>query len=199
MNKRILCLVFFCIATSSLFSQIQFRSMFDLPNFYLTSKDLLHIPKQEGVGLDFGYGFGTHFLMIKPIVGIDVTADLGNEEIVKTLLYNPYAKFEIGLGKWRSNGQKCAKTNAHAFTLLLKGGVEYDFGKRKADIVNEIPAIEPALDYYVAAEFGNFYIKDYRKNTEFYFSPGWSFKHKSLFLDLGIRAFINTIAPKYGR
>jgi hypothetical protein len=173
--------------------------MFDAPNVYITSKDLLNIPKQEGVGLDFGYGFGTHFMMIKPIVGIDVTADLGNKEIVKTLTYNPYAKLEVGLGKWRSNGQKCAKTNAHAFTLMVKGGLLYNFGKRKADIANDVPAIDPALDYFIAAEFGNFYIKDYRKNTEFYISPGWSFKRKALMLDVGFRTFINTIAPKYGR
>lgn len=177
-------------------AQVQFRSMIDAPNVYLVSKDLLHIPNQDGVGLDFGWGLGTHFLMIKPIIGIDVTADFGNQELVKTLTYNPYGKLELGLGKWRSNGQRCAKTNAHAYTLLLKGGIKYNFGKRDANPEFEVAEVAPFLDYYVAGEFGNFFIKDMRKNTEFYIQPGWSFKSETLFLEVGIRNFINTLAKR---
>lgn len=174
----------------------QLRSMLDLPNVYLTSKDVLNIPSQEGLGLDVGWGLGTHFLMIKPIVGIDVTADFGNAEIARTLTYNPYAKLELGAGKWRSNGQRCAKTNAYAYTLLAKGGIKYNFGKREANQEFTIDSIAPFLDYYVALEFANFFIKDMRKNTEFYLVPGYSLKTKNFFAEAGIRHFINTLAER---
>lgn len=181
---------------SSLSVHAQLRSMVDLPNVYLTSKDVLHIPNQEGVGLDFGWGFGTHYLMIKPSVGIDVTANFGNKEILKTLLYNPYAKLEVGAGKWRSNGQRCAKTNSYAYTLMAKGGIKYNFGKRDANAEYTIGKIESFLDYYVALEFANFFIKDMRRNSEFYLSPGYSLKSENFFAEVGIRHFINTLASR---
>lgn len=174
----------------------QFRSMVDVPSLYVLSRDVANIPKQEGLALDFGYAVGTHYLMSKLTAGFEVTADLGHEKIAKTLYYNPFARFEVGVGKWRSNGQKCARTNQSAFTILAKGGLVYNFGNRTADLENEVPELASGLDYYVGAEFGRFFLKDMFKNSEFFLSGGYYLESKRVFAEIGIRTFLNTLAER---
>ena len=170
----------------------QLRSMFDVPSIYLTSRDIENIPQEDGLGLDFGYGFGTHFFVTKFSVGVNATADFDSKVIDKTVFINPFGRVEIGLGKWRSNGQKCAKTNSNAYTILAKGGLVYNFGKKKIDVENKIDPREANLDYFVGAEIGMFFIKDMHKNSEYFLTGGYMLESKKIFAELGIRTFLNT-------
>jgi len=173
-------------------AQAQLRSMIDAPAIYLTSRDIENALSQEGLGLDFGYGVGTHFFMGKLSAGVHATADFDAKKIDKTFFANPFGRFEIGLGKWRSNGKKCAINHQNAFTLMAKGGAVYNFGKRKADVENGIAEVKANLDYFVGAELGLFYIKDMHKNSEYFINGGYMLESKTIFAELGLRTFFNT-------
>lgn len=193
---KLLTLVFCSVMAFSTHGQI--RSMIDAPSVYLTSRDVENALSKEGLGLDFGYGIGTHFFMAKISAGVNATADFNSDKeeikIEKTILANPFAKFEVGLGKWRSNGQQCAKTNQNAFSLLAKGGLIYNFGKKEADLENGLKEdIKPNFDYFVGAELGMFFIKDMHKNSEYFLNGGYMLKSKTIFAELGIRTFFNTL------
>ncbi|MBK6373520.1 MAG: hypothetical protein IPF67_10155 [Saprospiraceae bacterium] len=131
--------------------------------------------------------------MTKISAGVNATADFDAEKIDKTIFVNPFGRLEVGLGKWRSNGQKCAKTNSNAYTLLAKGGLVYNFGTKKADPENLIAERKANFDYFVGAELGLFFIKDMHKNSEYYLSGGYMLESKSIFGELGIRTFLNTL------
>ena len=109
---KLLTLIFCSLMAFSTHAQL--RSMIDAPSVYLTSRDIENALSQEGLGLDFGYAIGTHFFMTKISAGVNATADFDAEKIDKTIFINPFGRLEVGLGKWRSNGQKCAKTNSNA-------------------------------------------------------------------------------------
>lgn len=170
----------------------QIRSMIDAPAIYLTSRDVEHVLNREGLGLDFGYAIGTHWMMTKLSVGVHATADFDAENIDKTFFANPFGRLELGLGKWRSNGQQCAKNHQNAYSILAKGGVVYNFGKRKADAENGIAAVKADYDYFVGAELGLFYIKDMHKNSEYFINGGYMLRSKTIFAELGLRTFFNT-------
>ncbi|MBK9552366.1 MAG: hypothetical protein IPO45_09275 [Saprospiraceae bacterium] len=52
---------------------------------------------------------------------------------------------------------------------------------------------EGNFDYFVGAELGLFFIKDMHKNSEYYLSGGYMLESKSIFGELGIRTFLNTL------
>ena len=74
-----------------------------------------------------------------------------------------------------------------------KGGLVYNFGKKKADLENGVAAREANFDYFVGAELGMFFIKDMHKNSEYYLSGGYMLESKTIFAELGIRTFFNTM------
>ncbi len=187
--KNLFVLIFVVLGLSV---QAQVRSMFDAPSIYLTSRDVTHALNQEGLGLDFGYALGTHWMMAKLSVGVHALADFDSPKIDKSFFANPYGRFELGLGKWRSNGKQCAITHQNAYSILAKGGVMYNFGKRSADVENKISEVKPDLDYFVGAELGLFFIKDMFRNSEYFINGGYMLNSKSVFAELGLRTFFNT-------
>jgi hypothetical protein len=182
----------FILVLLSLSATAQIRSMFDAPAIYLTSRDIENALNREGLGLDFGYAIGTHWMMVKLSVGAHATADFDAKKIDKTFFANPFGRIELGLGKWRSNGQQCAKNHQNAYSFLAKGGAVYNMGKRKADIENGIGEIKADYDYFLGAEVGLFYIKDMHKNSEYFINGGYMLRSKSIFAELGLRTFFNT-------
>ena len=187
--KNLFILIFIAASMSV---QGQVRSMFDAPSIYLTSRDITHALNQEGLGLDFGYGLGTQWMFAKLSVGVHALADFDAPKIDKSFFANPFGRFELGLGKWRSNGKQCAITHQNAYSYLVKGGVMYNMGKRKADVENKISEITSGIDYFIGAELGLFFIKDMFRNSEYYINGGYMLNSKTVFAELGLRTFFNT-------
>ena len=165
--------------SSSLFAQ---RVFIDAPSFYLLTNDVSKIAENSGLGLDLGAAVGTHSVMGKLSAGLTVTTDFSKEIDVKDgLVYNPFVKLEGGAGLYRSNGNKCSKTHASAYSLIGKAGVQYIFNKD----------LEKKFSPIVAIEASFFYIRDMVKNSEVFLEPQYNISTKTLGVSFGFRRFYN--------
>lgn len=170
----------FLMATSCwgmAFSQ-EIRMFLDAPSIYFHSPNLEAITNNAGMGIDFGFGVGTHYLMTRLSGGTAVTADFESDEIEKSFLWLPYVRLEAGAGLWRTNGNKCAHHDSNAFTVLPKASLMYAF--------------EPGeMQFTVGAELGYFRIRDYFRNMELFLDGGYNLDTKTMFGTFGFRNFLN--------
>lgn len=184
-----ICILFF---NSLSFSQIGLRTMYDVPAIYLVSNDLFHLPKEDGFALQLGYGIGTHHVMAKVSAGFTYTLDFSHiDEPGVTNFFNPFIKFEIGGGNWRTNSDQLYEFDRYAYTILPKFGLTYNFGKKDANKAFDFTAKVPSFDYYAALELSLFQVQDDpKKNGEFFVAPGYNFKTKKFLMELGIKKFL---------
>ena len=190
MNKIVLLFLFSLLSYSFLYGQ-SIRSFFDAPAIYLETNNMEAPLQDAGLGAAFGYGIGTHNVMMKISGGLTATTDFQAEKFGQNFFFNPFAKAEAGLGLWRTNNSQCGKQEQIAFTLLAKGGVQYNFGSAEANEEAKIPARESFLDKFIGLEFGAFRLLDFRRNSEFFMEGNYSLDHKIISAKIGFRIFFN--------
>ncbi len=175
-------------ASFSAQSQYGPRLFLDGPAVYFVAPDVPEISNLLGLGTDLTMNIANHNGVIRFGGGSTFTVDPQNNDLLKTLLTTPYVKAEIGAGRYRSNGNKCAKTHRPAFTMMAKGGLRYDFftPKNRPDGTKS-----GQFDYSIGAEFGYFYIRDIIKNTELFASGNYFIKSQHVAVEFGFRTFFN--------
>ena len=187
-NKPIMRTLFYlfiitaCVSTSDLSAQ---RSFVDAPSFYALSRDIENIDRDTGLGLDVGYGIGTHNLMAKISGGLETTTDLTAESITDDIRWTPFLRAEVGAGLWRTNSNECGKDEAMAFTVLPKAGLQYVFNTTETTFPD-------ALNYYVGLELALFKLRDFRRNGEFFIDASYFMSDGPIALKIGTRQFLNT-------
>lgn len=165
----------------------------DIPNIFFTSPDVPNISNRLGLGAETAFNVATHWSTLRVGGGATYTADPQAQEFQETTLANPYMLLEAGVGKYRSNGNKCAKTHRPAFTAMVKGGLRYNFFPSK-----NWPEGQPSsqLDYNLGIELGHFFIRDIFKNYEVFARSQYNFKAETISAELGFKLFLNLRADR---
>lgn len=196
MNKYLLAFAVLVSLNSSLYAQSEARLFLDVPSIYVAAPNVKKIGNQAGLGLGFAMNVGTHWSVARLGVGVHATADPQSKDFESSLITTPYGLFEVGGGKYRSNGDRCAKTKRAAFTTLAKAGLRYYFDTRKAEQGVPLDKTGYGIDYTVGAELGYFYIRDVFKNFEVVFDANYHVKAKVISANFGFKLFLNLKADR---
>jgi len=194
MKKCIYC--FLICACSAHFVQAQNggpRLFLDIPHIYFVSPDVENMGNVLGADAGAAFNVGTHWGVLRAGGGATFTLDPQSNDIGSSFLITPYGLAEAGIGVYRSNGNKCAKTNRAAYTLMAKAGTRYRFDTRDVRIIDD-PSY--GIDYTVGAEFGYFYIRDVFKNYEITMSADYFTQAKAIGLTAGFKLFLNLRADR---
>jgi hypothetical protein len=197
-TQRTLMLAFITLAlTTNAFAQEGPRLFLDIPNIYFTTPNAIKANERIGLGIETAFNVATHWSTLRIGGGYAHTADPRSNEVFETTYGNPYLLLEGGVGRYRSNGNKCARTHKPAYTAMLRAGLRYDFitGRQSSD---DGVTIAPAdgLDYGVGLELGNFYIRDVFKNYEFFGRGMYFVKSETIAAEIGFKLFLNLRADR---
>lgn len=162
------------------------RLFLDIPSIYFAAPDVEHIGNNLGAGAEMAMNVGTHWGVARLGGGAMFTVDPQADDV--KVLTTPYGILEAGAGIYRSNGNKCAKTHANAFTAIAKGGIFYNFNTQATEPGGEKP---DGLDYTVGVEFGYFYIRDVFKNFEIFLDGRYHTKAEVVSGNFGFKMFLN--------
>ena len=196
MNKFLLAFTLLASFVYRIEAQDKTRLFLDVPNMYVVAPDLEHVGNRLGLGLGFAMNVGTHWSVARLGIGATVTADPQSKDFENSLITTPYALIEAGAGKYRSNGDRCAKTKSAAFTAMGKAGLRYYFDTRKSEPGVELDDKGFGVDYTVGAELGYFYIRDIFRNFEVVFDVNYHIKAKVISATFGFKFFLNLKANR---
>jgi hypothetical protein len=168
------------------------RLFLDVPSFAVVAPDVENVKNNIGLNAETAMNFGTHWSVARLGGGVNATVDPKSNKLEDSFLATPYAMLEIGLGKYRTNGDKCSRTNKNAFTAMVKGGLRYIFNTNPAPTGKDFSG----LDYTIGAEFGYFLIRDVFKNSEVVLQSHYSVKAKTVSVALGYKMFLNLRANR---
>jgi len=196
MNKILLAFSLLASLHFSATAQDKSRLFLDVPAIHVVAPDVENVANRLGLGLGMAMNVGTHWSVARLGIGAHVTADPQSNEFENSIITTPYALIEGGLGKYRSNGDRCAKTKRAAFTAMGKAGVRYQFDTRSLK-----PAVEPdnngyGIDYTVGTELGYFYIRDVFKNFEVLMDANYHIQAKVISVTFGFKMFLNLRASR---
>jgi hypothetical protein len=175
------------------FAQAQYsgpRLFLDIPSIFITAPDVSKIANNAGAGLETAFNVGTHWSVARVGGGATLTLDPKSNELGESIATTPYIIGEVGIGKYRSNGNQCAKTHRPAFTAMGKAGVRYDFLKSVPNTTVQ------RLDYSAGIELGYFFIRDIFKNYEVFAKSNYYFKSERISADFGFKVFLNLRADR---
>lgn len=185
-NHSIMKKVYFLSFVCSLFfaslalAQGSFPRVFlDIPSISVFTPDVENFNDQFGAGIGSAINLGTHWGVARLGGGLDALISTEKKVEEDDLIWAPYVNGEVGLGMFRSNGNKCAAHNASAFTAMPIAGYRYDFQG------------DGSGSPYLAAELGYFYIKDVFKNQEVFLRGDYYTESKNVAIRLGFRMFLN--------
>ncbi len=187
--------LFACCLLASIAVNAQYgpRLLLDVPSISFVVPDVSKPGNNLGADLGTAFNVGTHWSMARIGGGAKFTLSPDAEDVAESFEINPYVLFEAGAGIYRSNGNKCARTQQNAFTAIAKGGVNYLFyNKDQKKLTDETGAI----DYTIGAEFGYFFIRDIFKNYELFLSANYYTKAKVVSGNLGFKLFLNLRADR---
>ncbi len=169
------------------------RLFLDIPNMSFSVPDVTDPTQRMGFDLGTAFNVGTHWSVARVGGGASFSLSPDAEDVAESFQINPFLLVEAGAGIYRSNGNKCARTQQNAFTAMAKAGVLYTFySKDEKALTNETGAI----DYTIGGEFGYFFIRDVFKNYELFLSPNYHIKSKVLSANLGFKLFLNLRADR---
>lgn len=168
------------------------RLFLDLPYIYLTAPNVETIGNRMGAGVGAAFNVGTHWSVARVGGGAVFSLDPKAEKVGDSFLTTPYGLLEVGLGKYRSNGNRCAKQNQSAFTLMAVGGLRYDFKAREQRPDAEVKGLE----YVVGAELGYFYISDIFKNYDVVLRGNYLTQAEVFSVEFGLKIFLNLRANR---
>lgn len=168
------------------------RLFLDVPAIYLTSPDVTNIDERAGAGLHIAMNVATHWGVVRAGGGSDFLfslKDLDSATDAETFFISPYGLLEAGAGLYRSNGNKCARTNQNAFTAMAKGGLRYYFNE---DALTAPEGETPEqLDFALGAEFGYFFISDVFRNWEVFLDGHYFTNSEAIQVRFGTKFFLN--------
>jgi len=170
------------------------RLFLDLPNIYFTAPDVERIGNRLGAGAETAFNLATHWSTVRVGGGAAFTADPQSDDLGASFVTAPYALLEAGVGMYRSNGNKCAKTRQNAFTAMARVGMRYTFDTR--DLAPAEGNGIYGMQFAVGAEFGYFFIRDIFKNYEVFLRATYYPEPKIASADLGFKLFLNLRAPR---
>ena len=169
------------------------RLFLDIPNMSFSVPDVTDPAQRMGFDLGTAFNVGTHWSVARVGGGASFSLSPDAEDVAESFQINPFLLVEAGAGIYRSNGNKCARTQQNAFTAMAKAGVLYTFySKDEKALTNETGAI----DYTIGGEFGYFFIRDVFKNYELFLSPNYHIKSKVLSANLGFKLFLHLRADR---
>ncbi|MBU6341125.1 MAG: hypothetical protein KGS48_06485 [Bacteroidetes bacterium] len=174
------------LAISALAQNGSARLFLDLPSIYLAAPDVQKVGNLLGAGAETAFNVGTHWCVGRIGGGAVFSLDPKADDVGGSFGTNPYGLVEFGLGRYRSNGNQCAKTHQSAFTAMAKGGLRYNFEK---DAKNP-------LEYTAGAELAYFFIRDMFKNNEIFLNTNYFVKSKVIGVNFGFKLFLNLKARR---
>lgn len=196
MNKFLLALAAFAALHLQSNAQSSARLFLDVPSIHVIAPDLENVGHRAGLGAGFAMNVGTHWSVARFGLGAHVTADPQSDDFENSIITTPYALLEAGAGKYRSNGDQCAKTKRGAFTAMGKAGVRYYLDTRKAEDGVELDDTGYGIDYTVGVELGYFYIRDVFKNLEVVMDANYHLQSKMISATFGFKLFLNLKADR---
>jgi hypothetical protein len=184
--------IFYLLSCS--FTHAQSRLFFDVPSVAFVAPDVAHIGNQLGLNLETAFNIGSHWSVARIGGGVNATVDPKSKQLEETFDAKPYFMTEVGLGKYRTNGNHCSRTNQNAFTAMIKGGLRYAFSTKKITPASELDRI--GLDYTLGVELGYFRIRDVFKNSEVVLASNYHLNAKVVSVSLGYKLFLNLRAER---
>lgn len=179
------------LLAAALTAQAQYggpRLFLDVPVIYFAAPDVENIGSNLGAGAEVAMNVATHWSTARLGGGAMFTVNPKADDVGDSFLTTPYGILEVGAGLYRSNGNKCAKTHANAFTAMAKGGLFYNFNTQAVEPGGEKP---DGLDYTVGAEFGYFFIADVFRNFEVFLDGRYHTKAEIFSANFGFKMFLN--------
>lgn len=162
------------------------RLFLDFPSVFLVTTDAQRLSSNVGLGSDLSMNIATHHSVLRFKGGSTFTLDPQNTDLLASLNSVPFLSMEAGVGRYRSNGNKCARTHRPAFTAIAKAGVSHFF------FPPVVTADHPrSTDYYLGVELGYFYIRDIIRNSEVFASGNYYLNNNLIQVELGFRNFFN--------
>ncbi len=194
MKKTFLFLINLLFSAAVFGQSVLPRLFLDIPQLSIASPDVENIDRRAGVDLGTAMNLGTHWSTVRLGAGALFSVDASSTDVGDSFLTTPYGLFEVGVGKYRTNGNRCAQTKSNAFTAMAKGGVRYNFDTRKTKPAGETDGY--GIDYTVGAEFGYFYIRDVFKNFELFLQGNYHVNAKVISANFGFKTFLNLRADR---
>ena len=169
------------------------RLFLDIPMVHLAAPDVTLVGNRLGVGVGTAMNVATHWSTARLGGGAVFSMDPQSREVQETFVTSPYMLFEVGAGKYRTNGNQCSKTKSKAFTAMAKAGVRYAFISEALEPEGEVP---DKFDVTVGAELGYFFIRDVFKNTEVFLDGYYHVNSKIISANFGFKMFLNLRADR---
>ena len=189
MRKSTLLLAVLLTFTGALRAQYSGPRLFlDVPVIYFHAPNLENFSNRLGVGAETAFNVATHWSVARIGGGAAFTAEPKAEDFGSSFVVSPYALMEVGAGMYRSNGDRCAKSHANAFTAIGKVGLRYNFNNKIAADATDTKGF---LDYSLGVELGHFYIRDIFKNYELFLRASYLTKSEVVTADFGFKMFLN--------
>lgn len=169
------------------------RLFLDLPEIYFHAPDVENFTDRLGAGAAAAMNIASHWSTARIGGGATFTLAPEAEDVGKSFRATPFGILEVGVGKYRSNGNRCAKTKQNAFTAIAKGGMRYTFIPKD----DRAPGGDTGtLDFSVGAELGYFFIRDIFKNYEIFTAAHYLTKSKVAQVNFGFKLFLNLRANR---
>ncbi len=192
MKKSLLAVAF---AAYSVVAQAQGgpRLFLDLPEIYFHAPDVENFTDRLGAGAGLAMNVASHWSTAR--IGGGATFTLAPEaaDVEQSFRATPFGILEVGVGKYRSNGNRCAKTKQNAFTAMAKAGMRYTVIPKDD---RPIDGDTGTLDFSVGAEFGYFFIRDIFKNYEIFTAANYLTESKVVQVNFGFKLFLNLRANR---
>lgn len=190
MKKRLLPFLFL-FGTVALHAQSGVRLFLDIPEIYFHVPDVENFNDRLGAGAGTAMNFATHWGTARIGGGATFTLAPKAEDVGNSFRTMPYGLLEVGLGKYRTNGNRCAKTRHNAYTAMAKAGMRYSYNP---DAI--LKEDRGSLDFAVGAEFGYFFIRDVFKNYEIFTAAHYLTQSKVVQVNFGFKLFLNLRAER---
>lgn len=164
------------------------RLFLDIPVIHLAAPNVELVGNRIGVGAGTAMNFATHWSTARIGGGAVFSMDPQSKDVEETFVTTPYALFEVGAGKYRTNGNQCSKTKSKAYTAMAKAGVRYAF---ISDPLEPDGVAPEKFDVTVGAELGYFFIRDVFRNTEVFLDANYHVNSKIISANFGFKMFLN--------
>ncbi|MEZ4920458.1 MAG: hypothetical protein R2792_15250 [Saprospiraceae bacterium] len=183
--QKTLFTLFFSMLFLSLSAQYSGPRLFlDVPVIYAVAPDVSNLKNQLGAGTDIAFNVASHWHTVRIGGGSTFTVDPNADDVGESFVPSPFALLEAGVGMYRSNGNKCAKTKSNAFTAMAVVGTRYTFKTEKTKGAE-------GFDFGVGAEFGYFFIRDIFRNHEVFLRGTYYPESKVTAATFGFKMFLN--------
>ncbi|MBN8679324.1 MAG: hypothetical protein J0M29_13940 [Chitinophagales bacterium] len=195
MKKILLCFAAFAAIGTSAMAQYATgpRLFLDIPSVHLSAPDVTLVANRIGVGVGTAMNIASHWGTARLGGGAVFSMDPQSKEVEETFVTTPYVLLEAGAGKYRTNGNQCAKTKSKAFTAMAKAGLRYAFISDPLEPEGEAP---DKFDVLVGAELGYFFIRDVFRNTEVFLDANYHVNSKIISANFGFKMFLNLKADR---